>query len=181
MYGIKKNEMGPFDVQINCDLAYAACVNVVGKAVGIAGADIYKVNKKLMLALIWRMARFHYLSLLGSKQEKDILDWANGLAGSVCTIGGFGDAKLSTGRFIIKLCEALDPEVIDWEIVTPGETPEDAESNAKYAISLARKHGAFIFCVWDDVVNHNKKMMLILIAGVYDLWIQKNGGAAEAE
>lgn len=174
-YGVKKNKMGPFDVQINCDLAFHACENVVGKTVGIAGSDIYNVNKKMMLALIWRMARYHYLSLLGSKAEKDILEWANAKAGSVCTISGFGDAKLSTGRFLIKLCEAIDPEVIDWDIVTPGESPEDAEENAKYAISLARKFGAFIFCVWDDVVNHNKKMMLILIAGIYDIYIQKHG------
>jgi len=124
-----------------------------------------------MLALIWRLARYHYLALLGSKQEKDILEWANDIAGSVCTITGFGDKKISTGRFLIKLCESLDPEVVDWEIVTPGETPEDAEANAKYAISLARKHGAFIFCVWDDVVNANKKMMLILIASIYDIHI----------
>jgi len=168
-----------FDIQINCDNAFVACTNVVGKTVGIAGADIFNVNKKLMLAIIWRLARFHYLQLLGSKAEKDILEWGNGIAGSVCTISGFGDGKLSTGRYLIKLCESLDPEVIDWEIVTPGETPEEAEANAKYAISLARKHGAFIFCVWDDVVNHNKKMMLILIASIYDIHMQKNGEKTE--
>lgn len=92
------------------------------------------------------------------------------------TISGFGDKQLKTGRFLIKLCASIDPEVIDWELVTPGEADEDAEANAKYAISLARKFGAVIFCVWDDVTNCNKKMMLILVSSLYDLYLEKHGG-----
>lgn len=132
-----------------------------------------------MLALIWRMARYHYLALLGSKQEKDIIEWANSHGGAEGPISGFGDKKLATGRFIIKLCEACAPEYIDWEIVTPGETEEDARANAQYGISLAKKLGAFIFCVDDDVINANKKMMLILISGIYDAYQNKQGEAKE--
>ena len=44
--------------------------------------------------------------------------------------------------------------------------------NAKYAISIARKLGAVIFLVWDDVVEVNQKMLLIFIASLYDLKMQ---------
>ena len=42
--------------------------------------------------------------------------------------------------------------------------------NAKYAISIARKLGAVIFLVWEDVVELNQKMMLIFIASLFELY-----------
>ena len=41
--------------------------------------------------------------------------------------------------------------------------------NAKYAISIARKLGAIIFMVWDDIPKINKKMLLIFVCSLYDL------------
>jgi len=41
--------------------------------------------------------------------------------------------------------------------------------NAKYAISIARKLGAIIFMVWDDIPRLNKKMLLIFACSLYDL------------
>jgi plastin-1 len=55
----------------------------------------------------------------------------------------------------------------------PGNDEKEREDNAKYAISLARKFGATIFCVWEDVGKVNKKMLLIFIASLYDLHLQK--------
>lgn len=54
-------------------------------------------------------------------------------------------------------------------MVTEGETDEDKEMNAKYAISIARKLGAIIFMVWDDIPRLNKKMLLIFACSLYDL------------
>jgi plastin-1 len=53
--------------------------------------------------------------------------------------------------------------------VTAGETDEDKALNAKYAIALARKLGAVIFLVWDDIPALNKKMILIFVCSLYDL------------
>ena len=53
--------------------------------------------------------------------------------------------------------------------MTEGETDEDKEMNAKYAISIARKLGAIIFMVWDDIPRLNKKMLLIFACSLYDL------------
>lgn len=176
MFGQKKKaeKMGPFDHRINADLAFDACEDVIGKKQhGVGGVDIHNENKKQMLALIWQLARYHALALLGSKEEKDILAWANEKGSSICTIKGFSDKGLSDGKFLIKLCESIDPEVIDWDIVENGDDDAAKEANAKYAIALARKFGAFIFCVWEDVVNCKKKMMLLLISGIYDCYLKK--------
>jgi len=41
--------------------------------------------------------------------------------------------------------------------------------NAKYVISVAKKLGAVIFCVWEDIVFVNPKQMLILIANLAEI------------
>jgi hypothetical protein len=56
---------------------------------------------------------------------------------------------------LIKLCASIEPRVVNWDLVTAGETDVDRSLNAKYAISIARKLGAIIFLVWDDVVEVN--------------------------
>ena len=60
--------------------------------------------------------------------------------------------------------------MINWDLVTEGVTEDDKMMNAKYAISIARKLGAIIFLVWDDIaVRINKKMILIFVCSLYDL------------
>ena len=53
------------------------------------------------------------------------------------------------------MAATIEPRVVNWELVTEGATEEDRMMNAKYAISIARKLGAIIFLVWDDVVELN--------------------------
>jgi hypothetical protein len=38
-----------------------------------------------------------------------------------------------------------------------------------YAISLARKLNAIIFCVWEDMVNVNPKQIFIFLAVMMDI------------
>jgi hypothetical protein len=98
--------------------------------------------------------RIHYLQIIGSKTEQDIIAWANSAVGDM-QIANFRDKQLADGRFLIKLCASIEPRVVNWDLVTPGETDVDRSMNAKYAISIARKLGAIIFLVWDDVVEVN--------------------------
>ena len=70
---------------------------------------------------------------------------------------------------MLKLCSAVEPRAIDWEIVMKGETDEEKANNAKYVISIARKLGAVIFCVWEDIVHVNPKMMLILVCSLFEI------------
>merc|ERR1719183_688198 len=119
------------------------------------------------------------MQLIRNKTEKDILNWANDQvkARGGNAISGFKDKSLASGRFLVQLCASFDPEMVDWEELPPakslGDDAKDAESMSKYAISLARKLGAVIFMVWDDVTMVNSKMMLIFMSGLYDLYLQK--------
>jgi plastin-1 len=110
--------------------------------------------------------------LLGSKTEKDLIAWVNEVNPDA-PIDSFKSANLANGRNLIKLCGAIEPRVINWDLVTAGDTPEEKELNAKYAISIARKLGAIIFLVWEDIPHLNPKMLMIFVASLWDL---KNQG-----
>lgn len=77
--------------------------------------------------------------------------------------------KTMDSRFIIHICAAIEPRAVNWEFVLEGTTDEDKKNNAKYAISIARKLGAIIFCVWEDLVNINEKQMFILFAVLMEI------------
>jgi len=58
---------------------------------------------------------------------------------------------------------------VDWDIVMKGETDEEKENNAKYLISIVRKLGAVIFCVWEDIPKVNPKMILVLVCSLFEI------------
>jgi hypothetical protein len=133
--------------------------------VGIGAEDIRDGNKKLVLAIVWQLVRLHYLQIIGSKTEQDLINW-------VCEteeITKFSDPKFKNGKLLIKLCATIEPKIINWDLVTEGENEEDVCLNCKYAISLARKLGAVVFMVWDDIPALNKKMILIFVCSLYDM------------
>ncbi len=93
--------------------------------------------------------------------------WANETAAKEeHKVKSFKDKSIATGQWLIDLCAGIEPRAVNWDIVTPGETDEDKELNAKYAISLARKFGAVIFCVWEDMVKVNPKQILVFICSL---------------
>jgi plastin-1 len=61
----------------------------------------------------------------------------------------------------------VEPRAINYDIVTKGETDEEKANNAKYVISIARKLGAVVFCVWEDIVNVNYKMILVIVCSLF--------------
>lgn len=147
--------------------------------VGIGGVDIVNGNKKLILSLVWQMMRLHSLKMLSElgqsgqlASDQDILTWANEKvrkAGKESSMESFKDPSLSTSLFFFDLCSALAPGIVNDEIVTPGETPEDKQSNAKYVISVARKLGATVFLTWEDIVEVKPKMLMTFTASLM-LW-----------
>jgi len=84
-------------------------------------------------------------------------------------IKNFKDSALSDGVFLIKLCAAIEPRAVNWELVTKGETEEEKDLNAKYVISIARKLGCVIFCVYEDIPKVNYKMILVLICSLFEV------------
>jgi plastin-1 len=43
------------------------------------------------------------------------------------------------------------------------------QSNGRYAISIARKLGATIFLVWEDIKDVKSKMLMTFVAGLFDV------------
>jgi len=139
------------------------------KCVGVGSQDIRDGHKKNILAMVWQLMRVHYLRIIGNKTDQDLIAWVNSVVNPETPIANFGDPQLSDGRMLIKLAGCIEPRMINWDLVTPGVTDEEKEMNAKYAISIARKLGAIIFMVWDDIPRLNKKMLLIFVCSLYDL------------
>lgn len=143
--------------------------------VGIQGADITDGNKTLTLALVWQLMKEHIIetlkklsSLDGSKSitDADIIAWANGLveaSGRETRMTSFKDRTLSSGQFVIDLLNAIKKSVVNYELVTLGESEDDAKLNAKYAISIARKLGATIFLLPEDIVEVKPKMIMTFV------------------
>lgn len=164
----------PFDQNNNNNHAIEAMKGTFGnktKLVGIGGVDISKGERKLVLATVWQLVKVHYLSLIGDKTEADIVEWANSMvAKDGLSIKDLKDkANLTNSVFLIKLCGAVEPRAVNPDLVTPGVEDSDKKLNAMYAISLARKLNAIIFCVWEDLVNVNPKQLFIFLATMMDI------------
>lgn len=134
--------------------------------VGIGGIDIVDGNKKLTLALMWQLVRKHTLQLLGNKTEDDLLKWAQTRVSKEPNISSFKDSTISNCKFLFNLLSTIEPRAINWEIIKDSTTPEDIEMNAKYVLSVVRKLGGLIFCVWEDLKEVKPKMIMTLIAAI---------------
>jgi plastin-1 len=184
----KKVEKKPkivFKKRINgdyaCLLAKAPPIKASLQATG--GMDIEQANKKLVLGLVWQLMRFHLLKFLseltrGGKQmtEDDILEWCNTTVqstGKNKSITSFADASLASGVYWLDLLTAVQPEIVDAQYVTDGVTEDDQLLNAKYAISLARKLGAVVFCVPEDLAEVRKKMCLVFAGAIMKFGLSK--------
>lgn len=66
---------------------------------------------------------------------------------------------MGDGLFLINLCKGIEPRAVNDDIVIALEEGNDEQNeeakknNAKYVISIARKLGAIIFCIWENIVN----------------------------
>jgi len=60
----------------------------------------------------------------------------------------------------------VEPRVVNWNLVSKGETEEEKRLNATYIISVARKLGCSIFLLPEDIMEVNQKMILTLTASI---------------
>lgn len=142
--------------------------------VGIQGKDIFDGIKQLTLAVVWQLMRAYTLSVLEKLSttgeriaDAQIIDFVNeklASAQKTHTINGFKDQSISTSLPVIDLIDAIKPGSISYSIVTEGQTDEDKTSNAKYAISMARKIGAGVYALPEDLVEVMPKMVLTVFA-----------------
>ncbi|CAN8258149.1 unnamed protein product [Cochlearia groenlandica] len=176
----------PFKKVENCNQAIKIGKQLRFSLVNIAGNDIVQGNKKLLLAFLWQLMRYTMLQILKNLRshwqgkeitEADILRWANRKvkkSGGTSHAVSFKDKNLSNGIFFLELLSAVETRVVDWSLVTKGETEEEKKLNATYIISVARKLGCSIFLLPEDIIEVNGKMMLILGASIMNWSLQQN-------
>ncbi|XP_041984190.1 plastin-2 [Aricia agestis] len=158
----------------NCNYAVELGRQLGFSLVGIAGADINEGNATLTLALIWQLMRAYTLSVLTRLAntgnpiiEKEIVQWVNTklqAAGKASSIRSFQDEVLADGKVVIDLIDAIKPGSINYDVVLPGGNEEENLANAKYAISMARRCGARVYALPEDITERKPKMIMTLFA-----------------
>jgi len=157
----------------NCNYLVECAKELGCQIVNMGGKDIYDQNEKLVMALVWQLMRHKTMALLeklgggGKISDSDLLKWANQkVPANDGKLHSMSDSEIGSGVFVLHLCDAIAPGVVDWDVVTTGVSDEDREHNAKYLLSVARKMGCEIFLLWEDVVEANSKMISSFIGSL---------------
>uniref|UniRef100_A0A8C2FN39 Plastin-3 n=1 Tax=Cyprinus carpio TaxID=7962 RepID=A0A8C2FN39_CYPCA len=142
--------------------------------VGIGGQDLNDGNPTLTLALVWQLMRRYTLNVLeglgdGQKVNDDtIVSWVNNTlsqAGKSTKISSFKDKEISSSLAVLDLIDAIQPGSVKYDLVKTGSlSDEDKLENAKYAVSMARKIGARVYALPDDLVEVKPKMVMTVFA-----------------
>ncbi|XP_034034603.1 plastin-3 [Thalassophryne amazonica] len=158
----------------NCNYAVDLGKSAKFSLVGIGGQDLNDGNPTLTLALVWQLMRRYTLNVLedlgnGEKVNDDIIvNWVNKTlkeGGKSTKISSFKDKANSSSLPVIDLIDAIKPGSISYELVKTGSLSEDDKlENAKYAISMARKIGAKVYALPDDLVEVKPKMVMTVYA-----------------
>lgn len=142
--------------------------------VGIGGQDLNDGNSTLTLALLWQLMRRYTLNVLedlgdGRKANDDIIvKWVNQTlaeAGKGTKIGSFKDKEISSSLAVLDLIDAIQPGSVSYDLVKTGSlSGDDKLENAKYAVSMARKIGARVYALPEDLVEVKPKMVMTVFA-----------------
>ncbi|CAK9441437.1 uncharacterized protein LODBEIA_P53050 [Lodderomyces beijingensis] len=157
----------------------------IGKAngfslVGIDGSDIVDGNKLLTLGLVWQLMRRNIINTLsvlgkgGQLSDADILKWSNSQVSknpskaSAQTIRSFKDSSLSDGVYLLDVLNGMKPGYVDYDLVYqgPGLSEEQKYANARLAISIARKMGALIWLVPEDINEVRSRLILSFVGSL---------------
>lgn len=143
--------------------------------VGVQGADITDGQRTLTLGLVWQLMRrdiSETLSALAQRLGKreitdaEMIKWANEQSqkgGRNSSIRSFKDQAIGSGTFLLDVLNGMKSSYVDYELVTAGHTDEEAYANAKLSISIARKMGATIWLVPEDICQVRSRLVVTFI------------------
>ena len=167
---VDKKANNPFKKTVNCNEVIDASKKSKYHIVGIGGGDIRDGNKKYILAIVWQMMRAHSLQVIGGKTEEELITWGNERVDENLRVKSLKDKKLGNSLYFINIMKSIEPRSINWDIVvTDKEDDESKQNNAKYAISIARKLGATVFLVWEDIAEVKSKLLLTFLASLFEV------------
>uniref|UniRef100_A0A8C7WXX3 Plastin-3 n=1 Tax=Oryzias sinensis TaxID=183150 RepID=A0A8C7WXX3_9TELE len=158
----------------NCNYAVELGRSAKFSLVGIGGQDLNDGNPTLTLAVVWQLMRRYTLNVLedlgdGDKVNDDIIvKWVNKTladAKKSTKISSFKDKEISTSLSVLELIDAIQPGSVNYELIKTSSLSEaDKLENAKYAISMARKIGARVYALPEDLVEVKPKMVMTVFA-----------------
>lgn len=143
--------------------------------VGVQGADITDGQRTLTLGLVWQLMRrdiSETLSALAQRLGKreitdaEMVKWANEQSkkgGRNSSIRSFKDQAIGSGVFLLDVLNGMKSSYVDYDLVTSGRNDEEAYANAKLAISIARKMGATIWLVPEDICQVRSRLVVTFI------------------
>jgi len=174
-----KAPLNKFKKVENCNYAIVLGKQMKFSLVGIGGPDIVDGNKTLTLAIVWQLMRLHVLSILKSLgpnvDDQFMIKWCNervAKSGKTSSMRDFKDPTLRNSHFFLDLLNTIR-KCVNYDLVTPGVTDQDAMQNAKYTISIARKLGCTIFLLPEDIVEVKHKMILTLVGSIMAVGINQ--------
>ncbi|XP_071795457.1 plastin-3-like [Asterias amurensis] len=159
----------------NCNYAVELSKSMKFSLVGIGGNDIYDGNEKLTLAIVWQLMRAYTLRLLAKISKSDdkisdkvVVDAVNEKleqAGKTSRITSFQDPSIADSRVILELVDAIRENAVNWANYNESaSSDEEMLGNAKYALSMARKIGAPVYALPEDIVEVKPKMVMTVFA-----------------
>ena len=147
--------------------------------VGVQGADITDGQRTLTLGLVWQLMRRDITRTLSSLAERlgkreitdaEMIKWANEMSkkgGRGSSIRSFKDQSIGNGIFLLDVLNGMKSGYVDYDLVLnphSGEQGyEDAYANAKLSISIARKLGATIWLVPEDICTVHSRLVTTFI------------------
>jgi len=146
--------------------------------VGIQGADITDGQRTLTLGMVRQLMRRDIVNTLSGLAQRmgkreisdaDMVNWANSMSakgGKSSQIRSFKDKSLANGTFFLDVLHGMQSNYVDYDLVAPGRTDEEMYANAKLAISIARKMGATIWLVPEDITNMRSRLIVTFVGSL---------------
>ncbi|BCR89087.1 fimbrin [Aspergillus chevalieri] len=171
-------EMMRFKAVENTNYAIELGKHIGFSLVGVQGADITDGQRTLTLGLVWQLMRKDITNTLSSLAQRmgkreitdtEMIRWANDMSrkgGKASTIRSFKDQSIGSGLFLLDVLSGMKSSYVDYDLVTPGRTDEEAYANAKLSISIARKLGATIWLVPEDICQVRSRLVTTFIGSL---------------
>jgi plastin-1 len=128
--------------------------------------------------MVWQLMRRDIVNTLsglakrmGKREisDSDMVNWANSMSakgGKSSQVRSFKDKSLANGTFFLDVLHGMQSSYVDYDLVAPGRTDEEMYANAKLAISIARKMGATIWLVPEDITNMRSRLIVTFVGSL---------------
>ncbi|KAF3841193.1 hypothetical protein F7725_007055 [Dissostichus mawsoni] len=146
----------------NCNYAVELGKTAKFSLVGIGGQDLNDGNATLTLALVWQLMRRDTIALQNTCAPAEGNHVTEGMPNKPPPAD---DKEISSSLAVVELIDAIQPGSINYDLLKTGSLSEDDKlENAKYAVSMARKIGARVYALPEDLVEVKPKMVMTVFA-----------------